>query len=167
MNKRDRKYLGFGRYVTRCPGSLLQKVSNGFSHTDRITKREVRIILKKIRAEFDPKKHHVFVTRDFRKSRFIGVRAILKKRQATCGSIATVVASMFRTLGIPTKLVNGYYRKRNPNMRHAWNEIYIESERRFIPFDITRKSFRLGRFHTKKNVWVDWGDLERVYRPGK
>ena len=111
-----------------------------------------------IRGEFDPRKFKTTYTNNFKKSRFISVKNILKKRQRSCGSMATVVASVTRNLGYPTKLINGFYVKENPDMRHAWNEIFIKGE--WIPFDITRKSFKISKYHIKKGEFLDWTDLK-------
>lgn len=154
------KYLQFGKYTKDCPKNLLvkiNKIDKPKNQKDYIVK-----VLEAIREEFNPDKYRITITNDFKKSRFISVRNILKKRQRSCGSITTVVASVLRSLGIPTKLINGYYIKVNPNMRHAWNEIYIN--KKWISLDIMRKDFRIGKHHLKKNEWVDWRDLEKVYK---
>ncbi len=152
------KYLQFGKYTKDCPESFLNKIAE--IERLRSDKRYITKILKLIREEFNPEKFNTTYTNNFKESRFISVKNILKKRQRSCGSMATVVASVFRNLGYPTKLINGFYIKDNPNMKHAWNEIYIC--RRWVPFDITRKDFKIGKHHIKKEEWVDWGDLEKV-----
>ena len=155
------KYLQLSKYYRNCPRGFLDKVKN--IKTSRGGKRHVIEILELIRGEFDSRKFKTSYTNNFKKSRFISVKNVLKKRQRSCGSMATVVASVMRNLGYPTKLINGFYVKEKDDMRHAWNEIYIEGG--WFPFDVTRKNFKIGKYHVKKDEWVDWEDLEKVYKP--
>jgi len=156
------QYLELRGYTYGCPSSLIQKIRKQ-SRRPRST-ADVDRILTVLKEEFNPRKHIISTTRNFRLSRFISVKEVLVRRLGSCGAMATVVASVFRTLGIPTKLVNGWYTKEDERMRHAWNEIYLPSVRRFVPFDITRKNFRLDQYHKRKDEWVDWSDLEKVYK---
>ncbi|HLC69857.1 MAG: hypothetical protein A2840_02060 [Candidatus Buchananbacteria bacterium RIFCSPHIGHO2_01_FULL_47_11b] len=154
------KYLQFGKYTKNCPQWLLDKVRN-IKKSDS-QKEYILKILEAIREEFNPEKYRTTYTNDFKKSRFISVKDVLAKRQRSCGSRATVVASVLRNLGIPTKLIHGFYIKDNPNMKHAWNEVFMKNK--WVPFDSTRKDFKIGKYHIKKEAWVDWGDLEKVYK---
>lgn len=52
-----------------------------------------------------------------------------------CYDYSSLLASMLRSQGIPTKLVKGY--TVNTSVYHAWNEIYLESEDRWIVVDTT------------------------------
>ena len=153
------KYLQFGKYTKSCPPNFLRKIARVEKLKDN--KRYVTKILLLIREEFNPQKFNTTSTNNFRKSRFISIKDIFKKRQSSCGSMATVVASVMRNLEYPTKLINGFYIKETENMRHAWNEIYIN--KKWVPFDITRKDFKVGVYHIKKDVFVDWSDLEKNY----
>jgi len=155
------KYLQFGKYTRDCPQWLLDKVNA--IDVSKIDKAYIEKILWVIRDEFDSKRHNTTCTNDFRQSRFISVADILEKRQTSCGSLSTVIASVLRNLKIPTKLVNGLYVESNPNMRHAWNEVYLNNQ--WVPFDITKKDFKIGKYHIRKDEWVDWEDLETVYKP--
>lgn len=155
------KYLQFGKYSRGCPVYILNKVRK--IKIKKRNKEYIEKVLKIIRSEFNPKKHKTFFTNNFSQSRFISIKDIFKKRQATCGSLATVVATLLRISGIPVKLIDGYYDKKIENKRHAWNEIYIPSLKKFVPFDITREDFRVGKSHTRKDEWIDWGDLEENY----
>jgi transglutaminase/protease-like cytokinesis protein 3 len=153
------KYLQFGKYTKDCPRSLLNNIDK--IGKNRSENKYVKTILLAIHEEFNPAKYKITHTNDFKKSRFISVKNILNKRQASCGSKATVVASVLRSLGYPTKLINGLYIKDNPQMRHAWNEVLINNK--WVIFDITRKDFKIGKYHIKKNEWIDWGDLKKIY----
>lgn len=52
-----------------------------------------------------------------------------------CYDYASLLASMLRSQGMPTKLVTGY----SPNIKgyHAWNEIYLADEGRWVIVDAT------------------------------
>ncbi|MFH1236007.1 MAG: transglutaminase-like domain-containing protein [Parcubacteria group bacterium] len=156
------RYLELRGYTRNCPPAVLRKIRVICAHPRNVV--DVERILEKVKEGFSKRRYIVSTTNNFRLSRFISVRDILKIRLGTCGAMATVVASVFRSLGAPTKLVNGWYTKKGENMRHAWNEIYVPSVRGFVPFDITRSNFRLDRFHKRKDEWIDWSDLEKVYK---
>ena len=55
-----------------------------------------------------------------------------------CYDHAVVLAAMLRSQGIPTKLVKGY----SPNIQgyHAWNEVYLADEGRWVIIDPTYDS---------------------------
>lgn len=163
MTNQQTRYLSFGRYTTRCPAWLLRKVKPLWG--EKATGTDVRKILAVIKNEFDPRNHLITLTNNFPLSRYVPVVQALRRRQRTCGALSTVVASVFRTLGVPTKLVDGWYRKREPRMRHAWNEILLDGT--FVPFDITRKNLKVGKFHAKRDVWVDWHEMEIAIKKGK
>ena len=52
-----------------------------------------------------------------------------------CYDYASLLASMLRSQGMPTKLVTGY----SPNIQgyHAWNEVYLADEGRWVIVDAT------------------------------
>ena len=158
MNKEIKKYLEFGKYTVDCPKHLLDKIQK--EDLLNIDKELVFEIFKIIRQEFDPKLHKVNIVNDFKKSRFISARDVLEQRQYSCGSLATVVASIFRTLGIPVKLINGKYIKENLNMKHAWNEIYFLNQDKFLAFDITKPEFKISDYHIKECEYIDWEELK-------
>jgi hypothetical protein len=39
--------------------------------------------------------------------------------------------------------------------------------KKFVPFDITRKDFKIGKDHIKKDEWIDWNDMEKNYKPSE
>lgn len=67
-----------------------------------------------------------------------------------CYDFASLYAAMLRSQGIPAKLVTGY--TDNVNGYHAWNEVYIQSENRWIIVDPT---FDLQMIAAKKNVALE------------
>lgn len=153
------KYLLFGKYTEPCPEYLIKKIKK--IKAKKFNKKYVQKILNIILDEFNPKKYKITITKSFKQSRFTPVETVLKRHQKSCGSMATVVASVFRRLGIPTKLVDGNFIMEGPTMQHAWNEIYNPSLKKFIPFDITREDFKLGKYHIRKGEYMDWSELEK------
>ncbi len=154
------KYLQFGKFTRDCPQWLLDKVTT--IDNSKIDEDYVKKIMSVILDEFDSSKHEITSTNDIKVSRFITVSDVLKKRQRSCGSIATVVASVLRNLQIPTKLIHGKYTRYNPNMNHAWNEVNIDGDD-WTPLDITlaKKEFKLDEFHIKKLEALDWEEFEQ------
>jgi Transglutaminase-like superfamily len=149
-------YLQFGLYTKDCPQWLIDKIKD--IKPDKIDEGYIAKILRAIKDEFDPQLHAITTTHDFKTSRFISVKDVLAKRQSSCGSLATVAASVLRSLNIPTKLIDGKFIKDDPRMQHAWNGILINNE--WKPFDITRQDFSLTPYHIKLGEYVDWSDLE-------
>ena len=74
--------------------------------------------------------------------------------------MATVVASVLRTLVIPVKLIDGKYFHNGAWHQHAWNEIYVAKEKKFIPFDITKPRFAVGKFHKRIAEYRDWSEMK-------
>lgn len=151
------KYLQFGLYTSDCPKWLLDKIKK--IKKEKVDRSFIIEVLQAIKEEFDPQLHTITTTHDFKTSRFISVKEVLEKRQRSCGSMSTVVASVLRNFGVPVKLINGKFIKDNPKMRHAWTEIWLDNE--WVPFDITRKDFALTSYHVRLGEYVDWEDLEK------
>lgn len=150
------KFLQNGKYTSNCPAWLLDKVKRILSGADDHS--YVTAVLQILKEEFNPQVHATTTTNDFAASRFILVHNILEKRQRSCGSLASVVAAVLRGLGFPTKLVDGKFVKNSPDMRHAWNEVYIGGQ--WVAYDIMQKDFQLTKYHIKKGEYVDWQELE-------
>jgi transglutaminase-like putative cysteine protease len=64
---------------------------------------------------------------------------VLKEGKGICYDYSVLFAAMLRSNGIPTKLLMGYYN--NSSVYHAWNQVYIKDERRWITLDTTQDSF--------------------------
>jgi len=56
-----------------------------------------------------------------------------------CYDYSSLLASMLRSQGVPTKLIKGYTTW--TSVYHAWNEIYLESEGRWVIVDTTYDSY--------------------------
>lgn len=58
-----------------------------------------------------------------------------ESNKGICYDYSSVLAGMLRSIGIPAKLVKGYA----PNVKeyHAWNEVYIQSQGKWVTIDTT------------------------------
>lgn len=65
--------------------------------------------------------------------------ATLAAGSGICYDYSSLLASMLRSQGVPTKLVKGYTTW--TSVYHAWNEVYIASEDRWVTVDTTYDSY--------------------------
>ncbi|MDD3475132.1 MAG: transglutaminase-like domain-containing protein [Candidatus Dojkabacteria bacterium] len=151
------KYLQFGKYTKKAPEWLLSKISK--IDKSVIDEEYVKKVLRIIAEEFDPDRYNIVRVNNIRESRLVDVDEILKRRISSCGARATVVASVFRSLCIPTKLIHGRYIETNPEMRHAWNEILLD-DGTWKAFDIFGEKREIGKYHKKEFEVVDWEEVE-------
>ena len=93
-------------------------------------------------------------------SRFKKASEILKKPQASCGSAATLAASILRTAGYTVKLIHGEL----PNTdQHAWNEIWVSKREEWCSFDCSGgkgENYGLTGNHKKITECADWSELK-------
>lgn len=67
---------------------------------------------------------------------------VFKEAKGICYDYASTFAAMTRSLGIPTKLVMGYYTK-NPAVYHAWNQVYLKDTKEWITIDTTNDAVQV------------------------
>lgn len=67
------------------------------------------------------------------------IDSILKAGSGICYDYSVLFAAMLRSQGIPAKLVKGY--STTTDVYHAWNEIYLINEGRWIIIDTTYDAF--------------------------
>lgn len=63
------------------------------------------------------------------------IEQVMKDGKGICYDYAAVLAGMLRSQNIPTKLIKGY--SDNIKGYHAWNEVYIVNEKRWMVVDTT------------------------------
>lgn len=63
------------------------------------------------------------------------IEQIFEDKKGICYDYSAVFASMLRSQKIPVKLIKGY--SSNVKEYHAWNEVYLSSEKRWIIIDTT------------------------------
>jgi hypothetical protein len=67
--------------------------------------------------------------------------SFLISKKGICYDYSSLLASMLRSQGIPTKMVKGYANE--SKVYHAWNEIYVSSEKRWVVTDITNDAYMI------------------------
>lgn len=67
------------------------------------------------------------------------IDAVLEAQSGICYDYSVLLAAMLRSQGIPTKLVKGY--TTTTDVYHAWNEIYLEDEKRWAIIDTTYDAY--------------------------
>lgn len=63
---------------------------------------------------------------------------VFEDRGGICYDFASLFAAMLRSQGIPAKMIKGY--AKGINGYHAWNEVYIRDENRWITIDTSTDS---------------------------
>lgn len=151
------KYLQLGKFTKDAPADLIKRAKE--VDNSLIDEEYIKKILRIIEKEFDPNQYEIYKTNNIRESRLITAREVVEKRQDSCGGIATVVASVLRNLGVPTKIIHGRFIQNNPEMRHAWNEVLLDSGEWF-PIDLKGKKRGVSEYHIKEFEVVDWEEIE-------
>jgi len=67
------------------------------------------------------------------------IDTVLKAKKGICFDYSVLLAAMLRSQGIPAKLIKG--ESTNTDVYHAWNEIYLSSENRWIIVDTTYDAY--------------------------
>ncbi len=65
--------------------------------------------------------------------------ATLELGTGICYDYSSLLASMLRSQGVPVKMTKGY--AKTSDVYHAWNEIYLENEERWIVVDTTYDAY--------------------------
>ena len=66
------------------------------------------------------------------------IEQVIKDGKGICYDYSAVLAAMLRSQNIPTKLIKGY--STNVKGYHAWNEVYLADEKRWMVVDTTYDS---------------------------
>lgn len=84
------------------------------------------------------------------------IDAILTAKKGICYDYSAVLASMLRSAGIPTKMIKGY--STTTDVYHAWNEIYLSSEKRWMIVDATFDAYyyKLNKSYTMEKSAKDY-----------
>lgn len=67
------------------------------------------------------------------------IDVVLNAKKGICFDYSVLLASMLRSQGIPAKLIKG--ESTTTDVYHAWNEIYLSSEKRWIIVDTTYDAY--------------------------
>ena len=68
---------------------------------------------------------------------------VLEEGSGICYDYSVLLASMLRSQGIPTKLIKGY--SSSTDVYHAWNEIFLTDEERWVIVDTTFDAYMYKR----------------------
>lgn len=71
------------------------------------------------------------------------VRDVFNEKEGICYDYSALLATMLRSQNIPTKMIHGY--TTTTDIYHAWNEVYVEDENRWIIIDTTLDSYLFER----------------------
>lgn len=82
--------------------------------------------------------------------------ATLYAKKGICYDYSSLLASMLRSHGIPVKLIKGY--SSTTNVYHAWNEIYLTDEKRWIIVDTTYDAYmyQAGAQYKQEKALIDY-----------
>lgn len=83
----------------------------------------------------------------------------LEMKTGICYDYSSLLASMLRSQGIPTKMVKGY--AKDSTTYHAWNEIYLSSEKKWVVVDPTLDAY-LVQNGKKYSFEQDAADYNKV-----
>ncbi|GAU79827.1 transglutaminase family protein [Fusibacter sp. 3D3] len=84
------------------------------------------------------------------------IQVVFDKKSGICYDYASLFAAMLRSVDVPTKLVMGH--TTNLDAYHAWNEVYVESEAKWIIIDTT-----IDAQYIQKNKTVEMEKNKRDY----
>jgi transglutaminase-like putative cysteine protease len=84
----------------------------------------------------------------------------LKSKSGICYDYSSLLAAMLRSQGIPTKMVKGYTTW--TSVYHAWNEIYLVSEKRWVIVDSTYDAYMV-----KNNRKYTFEKATDIYKKSK
>ena len=158
--KKTMKYLEFGKFAFGRPDVILRHIpiQDPLTFSRNSILRNLRII--KLTMERLPGKAKYPTT--LRKSRLLSAQEAIRTNQLSCGALATIVACVLRYMYVPVKLIDGKYFRNGAWHQHAWNEIYVAKEKKFIPFDITKPGFAVGKFHKRIAEYGDWSEMKFI-----
>ena len=85
---------------------------------------------------------------------------IYSKRKGICYDISILMASMLRSVGIPTKVITGY--TSNVNGYHAWNSVYI-AEWKIVDVTYDLQMYSANRRYTVYKKKKDYSEIVYTY----
>ncbi|NDL66370.1 transglutaminase-like domain-containing protein [Anaerotalea alkaliphila] len=86
---------------------------------------------------------------------------VLAEEKGICYDYSALLASMLRSQGVPTRMVKGY--ASTTDVYHAWNEIYLAAEDRWVVVDSTfdAANFRGGRAFNLEKATASYRKLKQ------
>lgn len=89
------------------------------------------------------------------------ISKIYKSKKGICYDYSVLLASMLRSVGVPTKVVTGY----TPNIAvyHAWNNIYDNSKWNVADATYDAELYRVGRKYSMYKKYSQYKDVVYTY----
>lgn len=108
-------------------------------------------IVKNIKYDYD--KREKILLKDY--STKNGALYALEQKKGVCYDYATLFAALNRSIGIQTKIIKGTGIDGKISELHAWNEVYISKEDKWIPVDTTFGATSKRDYFNNKNFYKD------------
>ncbi len=105
-----------------------------FSKTDNDRAKNIYNWVTK-NIKYDYEKYRRQLSGDY--SDIYGAVSTLETKKGVCYDYATLVAALGRSIGLQVKVVRGNFKSGTRLEYHAWNEIYLSEENKWIKLDAT------------------------------
>lgn len=89
------------------------------------------------------------------------INTVFSEKKGICYDISILLASMLRSVGVPTKVVTGY--TPNANVYHAWNNVYDSSKWNVVDATYDLQLFKARRKYTMYKNQSDYKDVVYTY----
>lgn len=89
------------------------------------------------------------------------INSVYSEQKGICYDISILLASMLRSVGVPTKVVTGY--TPNANVYHAWNNVYESSKWNVVDATYDLQLYRAKRKYTMYKDFNDYKDVVYTY----
>jgi transglutaminase-like putative cysteine protease len=150
------RYLEFGRITNlETRPKIIEEVEN---LTDEV---EVISRISNWMREYFAVSKGGRLAKSFEESRFTSAQEVLTEKLRSCGSLATLFATLCRMVGIPARLVHGLF-LHIPQYgwtEHAWVEVYLP-DHGWAQYEPLTAEFDMGISHLKVLVCADWSEVD-------
>lgn len=89
------------------------------------------------------------------------INTIFTAKKGICYDVSILLASMLRSVGVPTKVVTGY--TPNASVYHAWNNVYDNSKWNVIDATYDLQLYKAKRKYTMYKSFDDYKDVVYTY----
>ena len=89
------------------------------------------------------------------------VSKVYSEKKGICYDYSVLLASMLRSVGVPTKVVTGY--TPNATVYHAWNNVYADSKWNVIDSTYDAQMYRAKRSYSMYKSFSDYKDVVYTY----
>lgn len=89
------------------------------------------------------------------------INNIYTEKKGICYDYSVLLASMLRSVGVPTKVVTGY--TVNADVYHAWNNVYADSKWNVVDTTYDAQMYRAKRSYSMYKSFSDYKDIVYTY----